>query len=235
MPLSRRSLLTKLGAGATVLAGCVGGDTAGGATETPGAPPDGPVANAPLPDAPDEARYQTIGASAPVVTYFSNPKCPFCAEFAVGSDRVLSLATLVEEYVASGAVQFRHRGVAYTTSGEPFLGPDAPRAVRAGLAVWEIDPDAYWRYHEYLAANQPPESERWATTDRLVAFANGAGVDDTETVRAAVEAEQFGDRLDATTTAFADVDADGTPTVVVDGTPYSPFEPAKLRDALDAL
>ena len=34
---------------------------------------------------------------------------------------------------------------------------------------------------------------------------------------------------------FADVDADGTPTVVVDGTPYSPFEPAKLRDALDAL
>ncbi|MFB6117128.1 DsbA family protein [Halosegnis sp.] len=234
---SRRRLLASLGAAATALAGCLGGSGAGAServTNTP-EPPHGPLGDAPLPADPETVPYQTTGSTGPVVTYFGNPKCPYCAEFALGSDRLLSLPAVVAEYVRPGRLRLRYRGVAYTPDGEPFLGPDAPRAVQAGLAVWETAPDDYWSYHECVAAHQPPESERWATADRLVAFAMAAGVEESEPVRAAVETDQFSDRLTATTEAFADSGADGTPTLVVDGTPYSPFERESLRGALEAV
>lgn len=234
MTRSRRSLLLALGAGAAAsLAGCTGGG--GTPTETPVPPAGGPVSTAPLPDAPDESEYATMGTDGPVVTYFGNWKCPFCAEFSVGSDRVLPLAEIVTGYVEPGDIRLRYRGVAYTADGDPFLGPDAPRATHAGLSVWSRAPERYWRYHEYVMANQPSESQQWATADRLVGFADGAGVEDTEGVRSDIEGTRFADRIGATTTAFADAGASGTPTLLVDGETYSPFESDATREALDTL
>lgn len=234
MARTRRALLAGVGAGAVALAGCLGGsaDNTGG---TPVPPADGPIANAPLPDAPADREYAEMGTGGPVVTYFGNWKCPFCAEFSVGSDRVLPLEELVTEYVEPGDLRLRYRGVAYTSDGEPFLGSDAPRATRAGLAVWTSNPETYWRYHEYVMANQPPESERWATTDRLVEFAEGAGVAEPDTVRERLETGTFEDRLESTSTAFQQAGAEGTPTLLVDGEPVSPFDPEAAREALDAL
>ena len=234
---TRRRFLAAAGlAGASALAGCSSlGGSGGTSAETP---PPGAVSGAPIPDEPSSYDYATAGSGdAPVVTYFGNWKCPFCADFATGdSDRsILPMGTVVADYVEPGDVSLRYRGLAFGSNGEPFLGPDAPRATRAGLAVWTVDPESYWNYHEHVMTNQPPEDETWATTDRLVGFARDAGVSPVEEVRSAIGGDRFEDRVRATTEAAAAAGVRGTPTLVIDGEPYSPFEPEATRDALDAL
>jgi protein-disulfide isomerase len=239
---TRRRFLAVAGlAGLSGVAGCssLGGGSGGpdGGTGA-GTPPPGSVSGASIPDDPASFDYAVAGTGeSPVVTYYGNWKCPFCADFSTGEadQPVLPMGTIVSEYVEPGALSLRYRGMAYRSNGEPFLGPDAPRATRAGLAVWTIDPERYWNYHEHVMANQPPESETWATTDRLVEFAREAGVGSVEEVRSAIESDRFEDRVAATTEASDDAGVPGTPALVVDGEVYSPFEPEKTRDALDAL
>jgi protein-disulfide isomerase len=231
---SRRAVLGGLAA-ATALAGCAGSRST--ETETDTTTADGAVGDAPLPDG--DSTYARMGTDGPTVTYYGNWKCPFCAEFSVGSDRVFSMPELLTGYVAPGDVTLEHRSVAYI-DGRPFLGPDAPRAARAGLAVWDRDPASYWAYHEHVMANQPSESEEWATPDRLVGFAEAAGVEPIAEVRADVESGAHEDAVRASTepflTAFERSDSDpGTPAVVVDGVAYSPFQPERFREALDTL
>jgi protein-disulfide isomerase len=234
---TRRALLTAAAAGtATGLAGCIGGFGGGdGDGDGTPVPADGPVANAPLPEG--ESTYARMGTGGPVVTYYGNWKCPFCAEFATGSDRVYALGDFVTDYVESGDLTLEYRSVAYL-NGDPFLGADAPRAARAGLSVWNRDPDSYWTYHETVMANQPPEGQQWATADRLVEFANAAGVSQPGGLREDVDGGAYESEVRANTdpflAAFGDQQA-GTPAVVVDGTPYSPFDPENFRNALDSL
>jgi protein-disulfide isomerase len=235
---TRRTFLTGAGlAGVCGLAGCV--SFGGGSDGTPaGTPPPGAVTGAPIPDDPSSADYATAGTgSDPVITYFGNWKCPFCANFATGEadQAVLPLGTIVADYVEPGDVSLRYRGLAYGSDGQPFLGSDAPRATRAGLAVWTVDPGSYWNYHEHVMANQPPEGETWATTDRMVSFAEDAGVSPTADVRAAIESGQFEERVRATTEAASAAGVSGTPTLVIDGETHSPFDPESTRQALDAL
>jgi protein-disulfide isomerase len=246
----RRALLAATGATVIAgLAGCTGLGSGGDDTATDGRDPNGgeagsdggdtpsgPAATAPIPDDPGAQTYARTDAGATAtVTLVTNWKCPFCAEFATGSDRVLSLGELVADYVAPGDVALACRALCYGADGEPFLGRDAPRAGRAGLAVWNVDPASYWRYHEHVLANQPPEDEAWATRERLVEFARGAGVSDPDAVGAAIGDGSYGSEVRATTAFAADAGVEGTPTLVVGDGTYSPFEPEALRDALDGV
>jgi protein-disulfide isomerase len=235
---TRRAFLTAAAGGTTVgLAGCtsiLGGDDGGGGGGDP-VSADGPVASAPLPDG--ESTYARMGTGGPVVTYYGNWKCPFCAEFSTGSDRVYSLGDLVGDYVEPGDLTLEHRSVAYL-GDDPFLGPDAPRAARAGLSVWNRDPETYWHYHENLMANQPPEGEQWATADRLVEFANAVEMGQPGGLRDDLDSGAYEQEVRANTDPFLNAFGDeraGTPAVVVDGTPRSPFEPEAFRNALDSL
>lgn len=169
-PIRRRQLLGVLGSAATIgLAGCLGTTGSSGEsanTSSRGSTVEGPVANAPLPKNPSAYTYATMGReNRPTVTYYGSWKCRYCAQFSTGF-----LKEIVTDYVESGTVSLTFRALAYI-NGQPFLGPDAPRATRAGLAVWNVDPETYWEYHEYVFANQPPESKQWATTEQLITFA----------------------------------------------------------------
>ncbi|WP_254823071.1 DsbA family protein [Haloglomus halophilum] len=209
-----------------------GGDGDGGSGNQ--GTPNGPVATAPVPDDPGATTYARMDAGASTtITYLGNWKCPFCAEFSTGSDRVLSLGTIVSDYVAPGDLALEYRALSYTGDGEPFLGPDAPRAARAGLAVWNVDPDNYWRYHEHVMANQPAESKRWATKSKLVEFAREAGVSDPEAVGTAIGGGEYESEVRANTEFAANSGVEGTPAVVVGDASYSPFEPDSLRSALE--
>jgi protein-disulfide isomerase len=235
---TRRALLTAAGAGTTAaLAGCTsilgGGDGGGGGGDP--AETGGPVADAPLPD--ESSTYARMGTGGPVVTYYGNWKCPFCAEFSTGSDRVFGLGDVVTEYVTPGDLTLEHRSVAYL-GDDTFLGPDAPRAARAGLSVWNRAPDTYWAYHEHVMANQPPESQEWATADRLVEFANAVEMAQPGGLREDLDSGAYDSEVRANTEPFLNAFGDeraGTPAVVVEGTPYSPFEPEQFRGALDSL
>lgn len=223
---SRRAVLSTLGvSGLTALSGCLGDSRESG----------GPVASAPIPDNPSEWTYPMMGTEGPRITYYGNWKCPVCAEFSTGSDRVLSLGTLLEDYVDPGSIRIRYRAMAYRPNGEPFLGPDAVRAARAGLAVWNTDPDRFWPFYESVMRNQPPEDEQWATTDRILSFAGDVGVDSMEEIREALSGGAYHDAVRATTDAAQQAGVDGTPLLVVDGDVHSPFDVARTRDSLDAI
>lgn len=240
MDRSRRAVLGSLAGASAALAGCSGligddgdGDSSPGGGSPSPAPMESAAANAPIPDNPGERTYETMGTGGKPITYFGNWKCPYCAEFAVGSSNVLSLSTIVTEYVEPGDVQLTYRSLAYGPEGDPFLGEDAPRATRAGLSVWAREPASYWPYHEYVMANQPSEEETWATTDRLVSFAEEANVQATQGLREDIENGRFEDAARASTQAFQDAGAEGTPNLVIGDGVYNPFEPEKTRSALD--
>lgn len=218
------------------LAGCT--DVFGGGSPTETAEPTATVApdavaSVAIPQDTSGVTYATMGTSGPTVTYFGSWKCPFCAKFTTGSGDIVSLPRIVTDYVAPGDLRLRYRCLAYRPDGSGFLGPDAPRAAQAGLAVWNRDPGSYWRYHETVMANQPPEDETWATTDRLVQFARDAGVNDVEGVRADIQNGKYEQPVKKNTQAFTDAGAEGTPSLVVDGETYNPDDRQQTRDALD--
>lgn len=229
---SRRNLLGGTAAvGLSSLAGCTG--LLGGGND--GDPASPAVAEADPPPNPQNYRYATTGGTGSQITYYGNWKCPYCAEFSNGSDRVLSLGTIIEEYIQPGDAQLVFRALAYRSNGDPFLGADAPRAARAGLAVWNEAPDRYWSYHETIMAEQPPEDEAWATVDRLIEFADSAGITSLDAIRSALETNSYQQAVTDTTERASEVGVTGTPTLVINGDPYSPFEPDQTRSALDSL
>lgn len=222
--LTRRQLLPAGGGTATaalVVGGTVLTDNTGaesdGSTNSTGE--TGAVATASIPDSPKGFRYAVMGsADAEVtVTYFGSWKCPYCAQFSTGM-----LLQLVTDYVEPGTIALEFRDLAYI-GGEPFLGPDAPAAGQAGLAVWNAEPASYWAFHEYVFQNQPPEREQWATAERLVQFARSAGVSETDAVRTAIQETQYTDALRATAKAAENNGVTSTPTLLIDGTTINPL------------
>lgn len=241
MSLTRRQLLIAGGAlGTAALAGCLGGGSGGEGYQLEDgrsdAALDKPAANAPLPDNPGDHTYALMGsASAPKITYFGNWKCPACKLFSTDDPRALGLSQIVTDYVQPGDISLEFRGLAYVGDGSPFLGEDAPRAARAGLAIWNLDPEHYWPYHEYVFSNQPSEEEQWATVENLAILAEEAGVGPIDELKAALGNGEYEDTVKATTDAANKAGVSGTPSLVIDGQVYSPFEAEKTRNALDAL
>lgn len=227
---TRRGFLAATGGTAVALAGCVdGGDEGIGTVGSPTPPPDSPVTTAPIPDDPGSFDYATMGTGdGPTVTYFGNWKCPFCAEFSRGF-----LGDIVTDYVEPGTLDLRYRALSYF-GDRPFLGPDAPRAARAGLAVWNVDPEAYWPYHELVMANQPPESQEWATVDRLAAYAEAAGVSDVDTVRSETEADTYESLVSDTSDAASEAGVESTPSLVIGDSTINPLgDESRVRSLLD--
>lgn len=191
-------------------------------------PLESTVANAPVPETLSENRYATMGTSKrSTVTYYGSWKCPYCAEFSLGF-----LNEIVTDYVKPSGLSLEFRGLAYT-GGEPFLGQDAPRATRAGLAVWNLAPDLYWGYHEYVFGNQPPESEQWAITDQLITFAEQAGIRRTDELRSRIESGRYRAAVRDTAAAAQQAGVNSTPTLVIDGKTISPLNaPERTRQQL---
>ncbi len=222
---TRRKALALGGAALAGTAGCLGLGSGGGGGPTPTeADLSGPVVSAPIPENTDDYTYAVMGsADAPVTaTYVGNWKCPFCADFSTGN-----LPGLVEDYVATGDVLFEYRALS------SFLGEDAFRAGRAGLAVWNVDPERYWAFHEYVMANQPPEGQNWATVDRLSGMANAASVSDTETVRSALENGDYEGPVSETTNYASANGIRSTPTLVVDGRTVNPLQEQPTRNLIE--
>ncbi|MXR43067.1 thioredoxin domain-containing protein [Halobaculum sp. WSA2] len=223
--LTRRRFLAA--SGVIALSGCLSGEDTG----SPDTEVEGPVANAPIPDDPRSFTYARTGsADRPTVTYYGNWKCPYCADFSTGF-----LGDIITDYVEPGDVNLQFRALAYI-DGEPFLGPDAPRAAQAGLAAWNVGPETYWRYHEYVFANQPPESATWATTDKLVSFAEEAGVPETGQLRTKIQEQAYESPIRETSQAAADAGVSGTPALVIDGETVNPLsDEQRTRTLIEQL
>lgn len=229
--LPRRAFLVGGGVvaiGAVAAGGIALSDALGGVEEIETSEP-GPVGTASPPDSPGDYEYAVMGSSdaSATITYFGSWKCPVCARFSDGF-----LTTLVSDYVAPGDLRIEFRDIAYF-GDQTFLGPDAPKAGHGGLAVWNTDPGAYWRFHEIVFRNQPPEAKRWATPGKMEAFAKAAGVSDPGAVREAVENDAYEDELRATSRRVQELGVRGTPTLLIGDSLVSPSNQQQTRDLIE--
>lgn len=233
MRLARRSLLRSIGAAGVVgTAGCLGGETV--TIDADGPPPETPISTVSIPEAPGEYDYETMGSGDdPTAIYFASWKCPSCAAF---SEDLFE--DIVEEFVAPGDLTIVHRGLGYGPNGDPFLGDDAPRISRAGLALWELDPESFWPYYKLVMGNQPAPDEAWGTTDTLVSLADAVGVEQLDAFRDAIDDEAYEQALEETAAAAARHQVGGTPWMVVGDQSFSPLEDSDatmsiLEDAIE--
>ncbi|MFC3477098.1 DsbA family protein [Halobacterium litoreum] len=180
--------------------------------------PPASFADLPIPNDPEAYQYATMGTgeASATATVYGNWKCPYTQAFVL-----TDFQAVVAQYVVPGDLDVEFRAVAHQ-NGDPFLGPDAPRAARAGLAVWERDPESYWEYFATAFENQPQERYEWATTPQLVEFGKVAGVDGLDDVALAVSGGEYAERVTATAEAAVDAGVTTVPRVVVDGEVTAP-------------
>jgi len=166
----------------------------------------------PLPETPDAHRYAVMGDpdTSPTATVYGNWKCPYTASFVVDQ-----LPVLVDRFTRPGDVAIEFRSLAYL-DGDPFLGEDAPRASRAGLAVWNVAPESYWSYLGTVFANQPPERQTWAEVELLERLASEAGVDRVGAVSQLFTTDRFGPALQETVQRAKRRAIDTVPRVVTE-------------------
>lgn len=161
--------------------------------------PDISLSDVPLPE--ERTQYARMGTSdaTATATVYGNWKCPYTQEFVLNQ-----LPDVVDRFVRSGDLALEFRALSYQ-SGEPFLGPDAPRAARAGLSVWDVDPESYWSYFAHVFANQPQERHEWAQPSLLVRFAEKSGVNGTQQVEQSIRSNAYAGPVQSTTGAASDL------------------------------
>jgi protein-disulfide isomerase len=137
---------------------------------------------------------------APVtVVEYGDLECPYCAAAAP------VLRQLVAESGGRVRLVFRH-----------FPLPDVhPHALTAALAAEAAGAQgAYWPMHDLLLARQ----DRLSDLD-LRGYAEELGLDGDLVV--GEPAQQFGDKVEADFNAGLDEGVSGTPTLIIDGEPYT--------------
>lgn len=219
-----------------------GAETEGGGTESTNESADegsedeeveveaagGAFADVPIPDSPGEYEYAAVGSGdAPVTaTFYGGWKCGYTADFVFES-----FGALVEEFVVPGDVAIEFRAVPYR-NGEPFHGEDEPRAARAGLAIWDAEPESYWSFFEYVFANQTSRVG-WATTEQLMAIAEESGVEQRDEIRGTIESGAFETAVQQTMERVREIPVSAIPRMIVDGEATAPSaNPSATRQQL---
>jgi protein-disulfide isomerase len=163
---------------------------------------------------PPGSRYGlTIGsASAPhQVVIYEDFLCPFCGEFEKASHE--QLATLADQ----GKVQIEYRPIVFLTQA----GEYSARSTLVWTLVKQQDgDDAAKTFHDLLFANQPSEEGPFPSRDDLYQLAVQAGANADDLKAAVDDNEGVSDVADATNAA-AKLKIKSTPTIVLDGKPFT--------------
>ena len=155
----------------------------------------------------------TIGPdSAPnKVVLYVDFLCPVCGEFEKQTST--QLAALADE----GKVQVEYR---------PFVlldryGPYSQRATEVFAVVLDKSgPETAKKLLDLLFENQPSEDGPFPSVEELVQLAGQAGAD-TTAVQAAMDAGEGKDWATNATQAALDLGVSGTPTVILNGAPFT--------------
>jgi protein-disulfide isomerase len=210
----RRQLLTAAGV-AVVLAVVVGGGylirSRGDDSTVPAA--SSPSSSVSIP--PPGSQYGlTIGdASAPhQVVVYEDFLCPSCGELERASHEQLAAAA------ASGTVQIEYRPIV-------LLSQDGDYSTRSTLIWWLVHEkygdEVAATFRDLLFAHQPGEQGPFPSRDDLYALAAQAGADAAD-LKAAVESNDGVQEVaDATTYATKTLGIGSSPTVLLDGTPFT--------------
>ena len=155
----------------------------------------------------------TIGsADAPhQVVVYEDFLCPICGEFeAAGHEQLEQLAD-------QGKVQIEYRPFILLDG----LGPYSSRATMVWSLVLQQDgPDVAQKFHDLLFANQPSEQGPFPSQADVVTLAGQAGADTTK-LQAAIDSGAGVDWPVSATQSAESLGVDSTPTVTLDGEPFT--------------
>ncbi len=139
---------------------------------------------------------------------YSDYACPFCDRYTVQN-----LPTLLEQYGATGQVQFVFRDLPLIS-----LHPTAPTAHAAAICAGEQGADLYWAVHDETFARQAEWTNLPDPTEFFAGLAGGVGVD-MASYGECVESGRPNAQIEAGITEAQGLGFNGTPSfqLVADG------------------
>lgn len=176
---------------------------------------------------PTATEQDNSGNVANIVTYVDY-LCPFCGQFEQTNGE--TMRTLVE----SGAATLEVHPIAIL-SNKSAGTQYSLRAANAAACVADQSPESFFDYNAILFENQPAEGSTGLSNEQLKSLAGEAGVGSLSEVETCIDETRFKSWVqDATSRALAGPvpnseleSVRGTPTVLVNGKPYS----GSLEDA----
>jgi protein-disulfide isomerase len=175
---------------------------------------------------PVHAPRPTLGAaSAPVtIVEYADYQCPFCATWA----RTIE-PQIKQTYIDTGKVRLEWHDMAW-------MGDESRDAANAARCAG--DQGQFWAYHDLLFASQAGQNTGAFSKARLEAFARQLGLN-TAAFDACVDADKYGDAVQADFAEATRLGISGTPAFFINGQridgaqPYATFQ-AAIQAALAA-
>jgi protein-disulfide isomerase len=175
---------------------------------------------------PVHAPRPTLGAaSAPVtIVEYADYQCPFCATWA----RTIE-PQIKQTYIDTGKVRLEWHDMAW-------MGDESRDAANAARCAG--DQGQFWAYHDLLFASQAGQNTGAFSKTRLEAFARQLGLN-TAAFDACVDADKYGDAVQADFAEATRLGISGTPAFFINGQridgaqPYATFQ-AAIQAALAA-
>lgn len=168
------------------------------------------------------AHDRSLGEPAAPVTLevWSDFQCPSCRVF-----WTVVTPRLVTGYVAKGTVRIVYRDFV-------FIGPESTDAAVAARCANVQGTTDFWRFHDYLYANQGAENGGSFSRDRLEAMAKALDLD-VPTFTSCLDEASIRQAVTAETAQGQALGVDRTPTLILGGKSLSGFDYATVSAALD--
>jgi len=172
-----------------------------------------PAGGTPMPTEQDE--------SVANITVYSDYMCPYCNQFETAQ------MDQIEQWVQDGSATLELHP--FSLLDRVSLGSKySTRSAAAAACVANHDPNAFLAYNTSLYENQPSESTKGLTNDKLASLAKNAGATNSEVTSCITGQDFAGWVADATNRVMnapipnSSLDkVTGTPTVIVNGKQYS--------------
>ena len=161
-------------------------------------------------------------ASSPVtIIEFGDYQCPFCKRWNEN----------VKPSIEKNLIETGKASLIYVDF--PIIGPDSITAHAGSYCASEQG--LYWKYHDYVYANQGHENDGWANSENLKLLASGIDGLDSGPFNDCLDSKKYEQRVNDNKKIAADTGARSTPTFIIiapDGTaemitgaqPYGTFK-----------
>lgn len=146
-----------------------------------------------------------------VVVEYSDFRCPFCARFTRET-----MPTLIREYVDAGLVRYEMRDL-------PLFGDDSVAAAVAGRAAGRQG--RFWEFLAAVHADAPESGHPPLPREKLIAFAEEAGVSDLYEFAADLDDAELQDAVQADVEQARNLGVNSVPFFAVDNLAVSGAQP----------
>ncbi|MCH7967320.1 MAG: DsbA family protein [Thaumarchaeota archaeon] len=142
--------------------------------------------------------------SAPVtIVEFGDYQCPFCQKW-----NIQTKPAIVKNFIETGKANLIFVDLA-------IIGPDSIKAHAGSYCADEQG--LYWKYHDYVYANQGHENDGWANSQNLKLLVSGIDGMDTDSFAQCLDSGKYEQRVKDNKKIATNAGARSTPSFVIVG------------------